>query len=64
MSRQFGYTSVTNYNRLHLEKFPSAGPYPSVSGMRNFWGSKAYLLRCGNYLYKVDPDTFFRAIVR
>lgn len=56
------YTSVKNYNRLSLGAFPSAGPGASVKGMRDkYWGRDAYILKCGQYFYKVDSDTFYRA---
>lgn len=56
------YTSVKNYNRLHLYNFPSAGPYPNIAGMRSkYWGRNAYILKCGVYAYKVDHETFWRA---
>lgn len=56
------YTSVKNYNRLRLYNFPSAGPHPSITGMRSkYWGRDAYILKCGAYAYKVDYKTFWRA---
>lgn len=57
-----GRTSIKNYYRLKLKSFPSAGPYPNVTGMRKIWGKEAYILWCGNYIYKVDYDTYYRGI--
>lgn len=56
------YTSVKNYNRLELHRFSSAGPRANITGMRRlYWGRNAYILQCGQYIYKVDADTFYRA---
>lgn len=43
----------------HLGKYPSAGPYPNITGMKKlYWGEDAYCVRCGVYVYKVDK-TFY-----
>lgn len=58
---KYKYTSTRNYNRLNLWRFPSAGPNPSIKGMRKlYWGDDAYIMKCGNYAYKVDHETFCR----
>lgn len=32
----------------------SAGPYPSITGMRNkYWGRNAQIVRCGRFIYLV-----------
>jgi hypothetical protein len=39
--------------------FPSAGPYPNITGMKNlYWGKGAYCIRCGVYVYHVDRTTW------
>lgn len=53
------YVKSSEYNRLELAKFPSAGPNANITGMRNlYWGKHAYIIKCGAYIYKVDPLTF------
>lgn len=44
-----------------LSTFPGAGPRPSVAGMKKiFWGENSYCVRCGEYVYKVDRETWER----
>ena len=44
-----------------LEKFPSAGPRANITGMRKlYWGKDAYIVKCGQYIYKVDKETYER----
>lgn len=58
----YKYVSVKNYDHLRLYNFPSAGPGANVKGMRNlYWGKNAFIIKCGAYIYKVDPHTFYRA---
>lgn len=39
----------------------SSGYGGSLTGMRNkFWGKTAYVIKCCNYLFHVDEDTFYR----
>jgi hypothetical protein len=46
---------------VDLDSFPNAGPYPSITGMRNlYWGKNALVVRCGVYAYHVDKPTFER----
>lgn len=34
--------------------YSSAGPYPSISGMRKlYWGKDAIIVKVGTYIYKV-----------
>lgn len=59
---KYKYVSTKKYNTLRLYNFPSAGPCPSVAGMRaKYWGKDAFILKCGQYAYKVDQNTFYRA---
>ena len=58
---RYKYTSKKNYNRLRLWKCPSAGPNASVTGMRALYWGNGYILKCGQYIYLVDRDTFYRA---
>ena len=51
----------TKKNQDMLEKFPSAGPHPNITGMKKqFWGEDALCIRCGVYVYKVDKATYDR----
>ena len=48
--------------RLGLDCFPCAGPYPNITGMKNlYWGKDALCVKCGVYVYKVDKSTYDRA---
>lgn len=48
--------------RLNLDSFPSAGPYPNITGMKNkYWGNDALCIKCGVYVYHVDADTYRKA---
>lgn len=53
---------VNRYKELHLERFPSAGPRPSIVGMKKlFWGEVAFVVQCGQYIYHVDEETYYAA---
>jgi len=37
----------------------SAGPNPSISGMKKmYWGKDAHVLKCGSCIYLVDSETY------
>lgn len=64
MSEQKKYLYVPKkyYNTLNLSQFPSTGKNPNISGMREkYWGEDALIIKCCNYAYKVDYDTFKKA---
>ena len=43
----------------NLKRFPSAGPRPSITGMKKlYWGEDAPCVRHGAYVYKVDKETY------
>jgi hypothetical protein len=43
-----------------LEEFPNAGPNPNITGMKqHYWGMGAYCIKCGQYVYKVDRNTYY-----
>jgi len=45
---------------IALNVYPNAGPNPSVVGMRNlFWGQDAFLVRQGQYVYKVPSEVYY-----
>lgn len=48
---------------IFLAGVPSAGPRPSLSGMRKIWGEFAKPVRVGPYLYDCQsrPDLWARA---
>jgi len=47
---------------LKLKSFPSSGPKPNISYLRrSVYGTKAYLILCGTYVYNVDQVTYHRA---
>lgn len=53
------YVPVKYENQL--ARFPNAGPRPSIKGMKDrFWGEDAYCVKCGQYVYKVDRNTWER----
>lgn len=44
---------------LHLDRFPNAGPNPSVSGMKKrIYGVNATCVYCAGYLYHMDLPTY------
>lgn len=44
---------------IDLSQFPSAGPRPSVSGMKKlYWGKDAHCIQQGVYVYKVPKDIY------
>ena len=47
--------------RLQHDCIGSAGPYPSITGMRKkYWGMDALVIRAGAYAYYMGPDTYAR----
>ncbi len=51
--RTYAYISARVCN-LHTANLPSAGPRPNITGMRaKFWGSKAIIVKQGQYAYKL-----------
>lgn len=45
--------------RINLDQYPSAGPRPNITGMRNlYWGVDAPLIRVGVYVYKVPLKVY------
>lgn len=58
-AKKGGYQYVPVRFAKSLENYPSAGPYPNITGMRNkYWGQDAYIIRCGAYVYKVPSHVF------
>lgn len=46
---------------IDLSGHPSAGPNPSISGMKKlYWGIDAYVVKSGSYIYKVSGDLYRR----
>lgn len=44
---------------IDLNVYPSAGPYPNVTGMKRlYWGKDAYCIRVGIYVYKVTEEIY------
>ena len=44
-----------------LKSCPSTGPRGNVTGMRKlYWGKEAYIVRQGNFIYKVSQDLFLK----
>lgn len=56
------YVTKDRYEELGLERFGNAGPNPCISGMkRNHWGLNALCVKCGQYIYLVDKETYIKA---
>lgn len=54
------YVSVKHPRAKYLERYPNAGPNPCIAGMRKlYWGKDAWLIRCGQYVYKVPREVWF-----
>ena len=46
---------------IDLSGCPSAGPNPSITGMKKlYWGIDAYVVKSGSYIYKVSSDLYRR----
>ena len=44
-----------------LESCPSAGSRGNITGMRKlYWGKEAYIVKQGNYIYKVSQNLFLK----
>lgn len=57
------YVKKEHYNTLRLDRFPSAGPNANIVGMKNhYWGKDALVVKCGQYIYKVDFATYDEAL--
>ena len=65
MARHATITVTKDHARrrgLNLSSFPSAGPRPNITGMKNlYWGKDARCIKCGLYVYKVDQSTYEKA---
>ena len=58
---KYKYVPSNEHNYNILKDFPSAGPHANVAGMRKlYWGKDAYIIKCGQYIYKVTYETFTR----
>lgn len=63
MNKRTLYLSVKSPLHSALDAYPNAGPGPSIKGMRSmYWGKKAYLIRSGQYVYKVSYELFHQAL--
>ena len=58
------YVKASELLKWIKENCPSAGPYPSISGMKKIWGQNSYIIKNGAYIYKVPYDTFWSLIHR
>ena len=46
---------------ISLDGYPSAGPHPSIKGMKElYWGKNALVVKSGDYIYKVPEDVYDR----
>ena len=44
---------------IDLSIYPSAGPNPSIKGMKKlYWGKDAHCIQQGVYVYKVPKDIY------
>lgn len=51
--------SVNSPKARMLENYPSAGPNPNITGMKNmYWGKDAYCIKCGSYVYNVPKEVY------
>jgi hypothetical protein len=50
--------------RLGLSRFPNFHRSGSIRGMKSrFYGKDAMLVRCGQWIYNVDSETYRKAAV-
>lgn len=47
------YVKASELPKWIKENCPSAGPYPSISGMRKIWGEDSVIIKSGAYIYKL-----------
>ena len=46
---------------IQLDRYPRAGPYANVTGMRNlYWGVNAPIIKVGVYIYHVPMHVYNR----
>lgn len=56
------YLRVEDGRKLGIERFPSFSANGSIRGMKKlYYGENALLVKSGNYIYKVDEDTYNKA---
>ena len=56
------YVRKKDYD-TNLSKCPSAGPYPSITGMKKkYWGKNALCIKCGRYVYLVTEEIYNKYI--
>ena len=56
------YLKVSDGKRLHIENYPCWGPGANVTGLRKLHNlSDALLVKCGQYIYKVDSNIYCQA---
>lgn len=54
--------SVSDGKRVRIDQYPSFSATGSITGMRKqYYGDKAYLVRCGSYIYNVPEDVYYQA---
>lgn len=48
------YLDVESGKQMHISEYPNFSATGSVIGMRElYYGDRAYLVRCGSFIYKV-----------
>lgn len=55
------YVPAKYRDYLRLSVYPNAGPRPNITGMRKIYGPRAYLIKCGVYMYSVPREKYFQA---
>lgn len=58
--KNYKYVQSTKENKKILSRYPNAGPYPNITGMRRlYWGANAYIIKCGQFAYNVPAEIFY-----
>ena len=57
------YVKKEHKDELKLSDFPNFHASGSIAGMKkNYYGENALLIRCGNFVYNVDKETYDKAL--
>jgi len=55
------YLKVLHGERANIARFPNFHKTGSIKGMKQkFYGKNALLVQCGDYIYNVDTEFYFR----
>lgn len=53
-------TSAHNRGLCAIYCLASAGPNANVTGIRKYWGKDAPIIRCGQFIYLMSEQNYYR----